>query len=378
MGFPVLRPATRRRASAGLSALLLAASFAGAGCDLFDAPETSDGPVTGTITNASGNRVPGATVQLGTYTATTDVDGRYRMENVLAADYTLTVSAPGYLTYTESGVEAYRDRVIDREIRGPNQVNGQVVNSQNGQPVAGASVAFYRGSGSAGTPVELRATTGADGFFSLPDAPDGTFEMCIFATGFADYCQTGVTITGGTFSIDPVAIAEVPPAGALRIVLAWGAAPSDLDAHLTGPDGAGGRFHVYYASASAGGATLDRDDTSAYGPETVTIATPRDGMYRFSVHNFSDQSATGAQGIAASPTRVQVYDETGQVRSYTAPAATSGNTWRVFEMTVSGSSRTFSDNGGASLGYVQASGAGDAGTFLTGGEAPPPAKGATR
>jgi hypothetical protein len=208
------------------------------------------------------------------------------------------------------------------------------------------------------------------------DAPSGTFDLAITKAGFVEYRQAGVNITGGSFVLDPIALAEVPPAGAIRIVFSWGTTPSDLDAHLTGPDGAGGRFHVYYSSTSAGGATLDHDDTSSYGPETITINTVRDGMYRYSIHNYSDQSASGGQGIAASPTRVQVYDNTGQIKSYTAPAAGSGNTWRVFEMTVSGGTRTFNDGGGAGLGYFQASSSGDTGVFLSGGGGDPDAKGA--
>lgn len=358
-----------------LSGVLLAAVLLTSGCDLFDVPgEGDDGPVSGTITNASGGRVAGATVQLGPYTATTGADGRFSMPNVAAANYTLTIVAPGYLTYTEAEVAGYRDRVLDREILGPNQVNGQVVNSQNGQPIAGASVSFSRSAGA----VELQATTGADGFFNIPDAPDGVFDLVITQAGFSEYRQTGVTITGGSFALDPIALAETPPPGTIRIVLSWGAEPSDLDAHLTGPDGTGNRFHLYYSSRDTGGATLDHDDTSSYGPETVTIATSRDGIYRYSVHNYSNQSESGAAEIAASPTRVQLYGDTGLVRSYTAPAGGQGNTWRVFELSVSGGSATVVDNGGASLGYFTASGSGDTGVFLTGGESPVPAKDAAR
>ena len=61
-----------------------------------------------------------------------------------------------------------------------------------------------------------------------------------------------------------------------RIVLTWSSTPSDLDSHLSGPLSTGERFHVYYSDMSAFDngqtvATLDLDDTSSYGPETITL-----------------------------------------------------------------------------------------------------------
>lgn len=57
-----------------------------------------------------------------------------------------------------------------------------------------------------------------------------------------------------------------------QFVLTWGLAPRDLDIH-----GFSSSCHVYFASkdcTSAGGwnMDLDRDDTTSYGPETLTIA----------------------------------------------------------------------------------------------------------
>ena len=57
----------------------------------------------------------------------------------------------------------------------------------------------------------------------------------------------------------------------IRIVLTWGAQPTDLDSHLTGPNTDATRFHVYYAGrgsfTSAPFAGLDVDDVSSIGPD---------------------------------------------------------------------------------------------------------------
>ena len=91
-------------------------------------------------------------------------------------------------------------------------------------------------------------------------------------------------------------------------------------------------------------------------------------MYRYSVMNWTDRDAdpfSAAASIAGSPTRVRVYDNTGLIKEYHAPQRGIGNTWRVFELTVSGGTRTFNDNGGASLGYFIAVDQNDP-VFLTG------------
>src|SRR5690606_31228252 len=171
------------------------------------------------------------------------------------------------------------------------------------------------------------------------------------------------------FGITPPA-----PEGALRFVLVWGQAPADLDAHLTGPNGTGGRFHVYWVERSHGPTRLDVDDTQSYGPETITVFPTAAGTYRYSVHNWSDQGAFGAQGIADSPARVEVHDHVGLVCTFAVPPTLqAGNAWRVVEVEARAAGEAFAFDApcarGATdlrgLGYVSASDAGDLGTFLT-------------
>ncbi|MBA4382487.1 MAG: hypothetical protein C0406_07975, partial [Sideroxydans sp.] len=55
----------------------------------------------------------------------------------------------------------------------------------------------------------------------------------------------------------------------MRIVLNWGELPSDLDSHLIFPSN-----HIYFNSktgSTSSDAKLDVDDTTSYGPETITI-----------------------------------------------------------------------------------------------------------
>jgi uncharacterized protein YfaP (DUF2135 family) len=215
-------------------------------------------------------------------------------------------------------------------------VTGLITDSQEGEPVVGAVVRFTRGNAFRET------TTDATGTFSIPNLATGTFTVRITSANFFEVILENVVITEGTNTIPPVVVAQAPPAGSYRIVLTWGQTPNDLDSHLTGPDGASGRFHVYFASSSpVPFANLDRDDTSSFGPETVTVEPLHAGVYRYSVHNYSQRNnlTEAPGGIFNSPARVQVYSSQGLINTFTAPqppAGTQANTWRVFEMTRTG------------------------------------------
>ncbi len=121
--------------------------------------------------------------------------------------------------------------------------------------------------------------------------------------------------------------------GQTRIVLTWGASPSDLDSHLRGPDGQGGMFHLYYGTRSQYNlddpphVVLDTDDTSSYGPETITIGVQFQGTYCYYVYNFS-----GSPDITTSEAQVKVYQDNTEVASYDVPTSGTGRYWSVFEM----------------------------------------------
>lgn len=308
--------------------------------------------------------------------------------NLAPGSHTVEVSTAtfGYLPYSGTlTVEADAPDAFDHfiTVRGPADVRGSVVNAQTGDGVQGATVEFIRQSGGQGGPAslgrEFTRTTDANGGFTIEGAPSGFFTVVVNREGFVETRIPDVELTSGAIELTPVAATTAPPIGTFRVILSWGQTPGDLDAHLTGPDGSGGRFHVFYANSTFGGTSLDLDDTNGQGPETITVDTSVDGVYRYSVYNYSDQSAAGGLGIAQEQARIQIYGATGLVKTYipyvfpaTQPTATSGNTLRVFEMEVNGSQIAIRDNNGATLGYFQANGSGDPDVFLTDGEEPTP------
>ena len=81
-------------------------------------------------------------------------------------------------------------------------------------------------------------------------------------------------------------------------MLTWGDQPADLDSHLSGPDGLGGRFHILFSNRTpVDFADLDIDDTTGLGPERVKMRkSPSAGGifvawdYHYWVHNFNQST----------------------------------------------------------------------------------------
>jgi hypothetical protein len=116
-------------------------------------------------------------------------------------------------------------------------VVGTVTDADTGQPIAGAKAKVF-GSG----PGVYEATSGPDGSFRI---------QCVSPAGARFLRTTAPGYLAGNNSVNVPAAGNSAPiaiqlrrvvTSEIRIVLNWGPQPSDLDSHLSGPDGAGGRF----------------------------------------------------------------------------------------------------------------------------------------
>ncbi|HBZ67869.1 MAG TPA: hypothetical protein DEO70_13625 [Bacteroidales bacterium] len=330
---------------------LLAVTILFAGCSKDE--ESGTYSLTGQVKNVSDRLVKQGTVNLMSdatvaYTTTLTAEGKYSFSGVNKGSYTLQVVVPGYETYQEAlaiSADASKNAVIS----GGTTMTGTIINSQTGEGLANATIAFTTAGVKSGSAVATDTTfanadfvivTDEFGNYEITGMAYGVFVVVIRASGFTTRVITEVTVTSGEFNMPQVTLVESVGEGSLRIILTWGQTPYDLDSHLTGPIAGGDRFHMYYVNKEPSGSdvNLDVDDTYSYGPETTTIEAFHDGLYRFSIFNYSDQSIEGGLGIMNSPAKVEVYDATGLVFSLTAPSFTSGsgNTWRVFELAVSG------------------------------------------
>jgi hypothetical protein len=138
---------------------------------------------------------------------------------------------------------------------------------------------------------------------------------------------------GMTYAISPV----MKNLDGLRVVLNWGAEPADLDSHIVYPDN-----HVYFSKMKGTDALLDVDDTTSYGPETITVERKHEGeRYVYAVHNYSEREKLNSTSLSASQAKVFVYIGQTLVRTYYIPQNKVGNLWTVFAVTEAGEFQDF-------------------------------------
>jgi hypothetical protein len=222
---------------------------------------------------------------------------------------------------------------------GAGNASGLVYNAFDGTPIAGLSLVLHNGyNNPTGALSGFSTTTGADGTYLFTGVPGGYYTVQVTGGGFATASFTLVVIGGTTLGNQNMGITPELTGSDIRFVLTWGATPSDLDSHLTGPISGTSRFHVYYANRTyTTVAALDHDDTSSYGPETITLTRTSGGVYRYSVHDYTNRSSTTSTALAASGAQVRVYQGSYLIRTYNVPNHP-GTLWRVLE--ISGSTIT--------------------------------------
>ena len=208
-------------------------------------------------------------------------------------------------------------------------VTGIVKNATNEVPIAGVAVCVRTGA--------LCTTTNGSGSYSIANVPAGPQTIDFTMTGFTTLAET-VTITAGAAATQSTALSPQLAAGDMRIVLTWGASPSDLDSYLWVPNGTEISYRSTGSLSASPFAQLDADDTTGFGPETVTISQLTTGTYTFSVN------ALGGNFVPAETT-VRVYGSSGLLREFAAPAG-SGDWWRVFTLNgATGAITTINTNG---------------------------------
>jgi uncharacterized protein YfaP (DUF2135 family) len=215
------------------------------------------------------------------------------------------------------------------------EIGGRVLDASDGQVIADATVHL------AG-PVTMSQRTDSSGQFLFEDLAEGEYSLTAHKAGYdtqARYFTVGEGLNAIDLTLSPAIASDD-----VRVVLSWGESPSDLDSHLWTPVIEGDPHHVYYAQrgseTSPPYASLDRDDRSSFGPETITLWRERPGTYTYAVHDYTSYSGSGS-ALFESGARVEVFDGDGLVASYDVSDvadSTGGVWWHVF--TYDGDTRT--------------------------------------
>lgn len=313
----------------------------------------STGFVNGHVSDSSGNALPGVTVTAAGSDPSGGLTPEYTTVSTSSSgDYSLQLRPGLYPTirFVKAGYESETllDTVVQADISttAPSirmspigalgNFGGTIVNAVNGQPVPVATIKFRKGVSAYTTGIMKVVTTTSAGVYLASDLEPGYYTGEMSAAGYNTGYLTALCLSGATNGNQNGVLSPVLDESEIRIVLTWGATPSDLDSHLTGPieGSTTSRFHVYaYVLGSltfSPWAALDHDDRYSYGPETITIVRKFPGVYRYSVHDFSNRNATSSTILGNSGAHVDVYRGSSLWQSFNVPNA-AGTLWTVFE-----------------------------------------------
>lgn len=197
-------------------------------------------------------------------------------------------------------------------------VSATVVDATSNSPITGAQIKVYKGYNTNGRPVE--GTTDGAGKLNLELEKSGNYTVVVEKDGYITE-QFELVIMSSVYSYNETFLLSPAMSGdTIRFVLSWGASPSDLDSHLSGTASDGSSIHTRYSRKQdynyAGDmvSELDVDDTTAYGPETVTLYDAA-GSYEFFVDDFTNSGTISNSGAT-----VKIYVGSTLYATVTIPA----------------------------------------------------------
>ncbi len=286
------------------------------------------------ITDDEFNALEGVLLTLddGSFTGTSNEFGGFTEAawiEIGAGTRTFTFSKTGYQTLVQTEVLENGEYYSPSFVMSPDgggetgTVLGYVVDAVSGEAIEGARLLSDDGS---------ETTSGSSGAYSL------TVEsgMRTITASFNGYISSVASFTVATeaelihnFNLSPLLTGD-----GIRLVLAWGATPEDLDSHLLTPEIEGMTHHIYYgnegSSESAPYASLDFDATEGFGPETITIYQQFVGTYQYYIYNWSEDP-----DIAGSGANVAVYTAASPdeaALTLTVPEEGEGLYWHVLDI----------------------------------------------
>jgi len=224
-------------------------------------------------------------------------------------------------TLTFSQIDKMKD-VLDDEMD-TNSFTLRFINALDGEPVMGAVVELD---------VIGLYETDMEGKIKFPKiGEDGDIGVHFNAEGYIP-TDVNVEVVAGTIFNNRISVSPEMAIEYVRIILDWGRHPRDLDSHFTKDK----QYHISYRNMKVsddGIATLDRDDTDSFGPETITIKEiDTDSHYMFWVQDFTNRDDNNSKSLSKSGATIKVYGNGELMESVTVPPGQRGNKWNVFEI----------------------------------------------
>ena len=266
----------------------------------------------------------------------TGPDGKYSV-SLPEGDYTVTISAEGYIDF-QAFVKVTADNTVYTEtflmIEGGEEesgtASGTITDALTGNGIGDVVLNAREGwNNTAEGDVIATASTDSDGNYSMT-LPLGNYTLEASKAGYITDKVNVIVQPGETGSqngtMTPIVLGD-----SFRIVLTWGENPRDLDSHVAGILSNGNPFEVYYGhkrqyDGENEVCNLDVDDTSGYGPETVTLNITGSEPYYYYVHKYAGYGTVGT-----SEAQVKVYQGEQLAAQFNVPTDQGdGRYWNVF------------------------------------------------
>ncbi len=326
-----------------------------------DCCSSGSATIHGTVEDNASDNLTGVSVTFaksGTTSSTvaTIDNGTYSKSTFSSGTYTLTYTKNGYIEASQSATLTADDETLEVALvqlfpdtcASTGTISGTIKDAVSNSGITDVSLSARSGLDATSGTIVKTATSDSSGNYSLSSMSTGWYTIETSKSGY-------VADTFNAFACDDQSgqngfITTTPSSGSMRIVLSW-QSNKDLDGHLTGPDKASGRFHVYYGKkrfhydintysssrSSSDNVTQDTDSVQgSEGPETITVSAVRSGTYRYYVHNFDNAGEQNHMGLYKSKASVKVYHSSlsDGLTKFKAPNM-AGDLWTVFDFDIS-------------------------------------------
>lgn len=268
--------------------------------------------------------------------AKTDQAGNYCM-TLPIGDYRVEISASGYINFTayatvNENYNTYMETflLVEGAEGETGTATGQINNALTGNGVEGVSLSVRKGwNNSQHGDIVASTVTSSNGEYTLT-LPIGNYTVTTEKEGYVS-ATINIIVQPEITDSQNGTITPNLSGNNYRIVLTWGSNPRDLDSHMEGSLSDGNPFHVYYLQKSSYDGkiqvcNLDVDDTTSYGPETVTLNATTNKPYYYYIYHYA-----GSGSLATSEAQIKIYQGESLVGKFNVPTDLGNNRyWNVF------------------------------------------------
>jgi hypothetical protein len=204
--------------------------------------------------------------------------------------------------------------------------SGYIRDAKTGEGISGVSLEFRSDNGIGS--VVARTTTDEEGLFSV-SLSDGEYTAYATRDGYVSE-NINFDIYSGQEELIGTMLPQMS-GNYYTIVLTWGETPRDLDSHVEALIDDDHAMHVFYGDSlylyeEEEICFLDVDDTSSYGPETISLKPVSSTPYYYYIHNYSGESS-----ITGSKATIKVYKGSKLLKEYSISSREKeGLYWNVF------------------------------------------------